>query len=46
MISYSGRGEGTESKEHDYKNEQGEEKHESEKGQIRTATTTTTNHTF
>jgi hypothetical protein len=36
MISYSERGEGTESKEHDYKNEQGEEKHEEER-EIRTA---------
>ena len=44
MISYSGRGEGTESKEHDHKNEQGEEKHEEERGEIRTATTT--NQTF
>jgi hypothetical protein len=45
MISYSERGEDIESKEHDYKKEQGEEKHEEEGGQIRTAIVTT-NQTF
>jgi len=39
------RGEGTESKEHDYKNEQGEEKHEERRWEIRTGIVTT-NQTF
>ena len=40
MISYPGR-EGTESKEHDYENEQGKEKHEEERAEIRVAIVTT-----
>jgi hypothetical protein len=44
MISYSERGEGTESKKHDYKNGQGGEKHEEER-EIRTAIVIT-NKTF
>ena len=44
MISYSGR-ECRESKERDYKNEQGEEKHDEARGEIIIATTPT-NQTF
>ena len=40
MISYSGR-ECREPKEHDYKKEQGEEKHDEARGEIIIATTPT-----
>ena len=36
-IIYSQRGEGTQSIKYDFKNEQGEEKHEEERAEIRTA---------